>query len=74
MRTGWQRLACEHRHNHGRQVWTGEYPGDEECREFDWWTTSEYRPGLVEDLNRLAWASRMGEVVWSVERQRWVKP
>lgn len=35
--TGIQRLQCTGRHDCGSQVWSGAWPGDAECEEFDWW-------------------------------------
>jgi hypothetical protein len=62
-------------------VWTGEWPGDAECREFGWWVQDRCdeglgfvpcasgAPGAVEDLGRLS-----RDAVWSRERARWVLP
>jgi hypothetical protein len=44
--TGMQRLACKWfgldplltEHDCGADVWTGEWPGDKECREFGWYS------------------------------------
>lgn len=51
-------------------VWTGEWPGILECREFGWYTDPESVWGETEDLNRL-YTSR--EVVWSVEQERFIR-
>lgn len=57
--------------------WTGEWPGDAECREFGWysffgqhgWERCEKdHPGATEDLNRL----HSGEAEWSREQKRFV--
>lgn len=66
-------------HDCGQDVWTGEWPGVAECREFGWY--AQFRgaeglgfvlctpdaPGAREDLNRLAYDAR-----WSPEQARWV--
>jgi hypothetical protein len=78
---GGQRLQCGRAaaHNCGQDVWTGEWPGDAECREFGWWVQDRCSeglgwvpcapnaPGATEDLNRLHRDAR-----WSPERARWV--
>jgi hypothetical protein len=78
--TGSQRLACEtfYDHDHGQDVWSGEWPGVAECREFGWYATfvpdmgwlrcGRDDPGAVEDLNRL----HMGEARWDPGQRRWV--
>lgn len=80
---GGQRLQCE-----GDQacaagdggVWTGEWPGDLECREFDLWSkwtdhgweeTTKDDPAATEDLNRLVTLAAEGLLDWN--GQRWVK-
>ncbi len=85
--TGLQRLSCDGEdweppyadHDCGQDVWSGEWPGIAECREFGWW--AQFRgaeglgfvpcapdaPGAREDLNRLA-----ADAVWSREQTRWV--
>ncbi len=77
--TGWQRLSCAGGHDCGADVWTGEWPGDVECREFGWWVQDRCAegmgwvpcapdaPGATEDLNRLYRDAR-----WDVDRRRWV--
>jgi hypothetical protein len=62
MRTGLQRLG------HGDcpcavDVWTGTWPGEDECREFGW----TFGPDLP-DLNRL-----YTEAVWNPAKKRWVR-
>jgi hypothetical protein len=62
--TGLQRLSCTRHHNHGRDVWSGGWPGDLDCEQLGWMLG----PGLP-DLNRL-----YTEAVWNPERCLWVKP
>jgi len=65
-----------------RMPWTGEWPGEAECREFGFWSVfgpdlsppqvgwisvSAETPGATEDLNRLN-----RECDWDPERQTWV--
>lgn len=63
---GMQQLQCNPRREHGlaganlppMQTWTGQWPGDAECREFGWyarWTiTTEYSPdGLPDSGNSI---------------------
>lgn len=75
--TGRQALSCNHAHAQ-QTIWTGEWPGVVECREFGWYvavsrtTVRNWRDGF-EDLNRLALAALNGEVVWDVDAQRWRK-
>lgn len=62
----------------GRDVWTGSWPGKEECIEFGWYSKLVHRKGWVScdkndedarpDLNRLHEEAR-----WSREQRRWVK-
>lgn len=86
--TGMQRLICRvtevfmgptHPGQRcGRDIWTGEWPGVMECREFGWYVYMSPRagwlpcapdyPGATEDLNRLH-----AEAVWCRVRQRFVK-
>lgn len=93
--TGGQRLSCRQPttrhdladgaavgfipHDCGSDVWTGEWPGVAECREFGWWVQDRCAeglgwvpctpdaPGATEDLNRLARDAR-----WSPAQARWV--
>ncbi len=79
LQTGRQRLSGDGNHDCGDDVWTGEWPGDVECREFGWWVQdrcaegmgwvpcSPDAPGATEDLNRLSRDAR-----WDVGRRRWV--
>lgn len=85
--TGLQRLSCGQGHDPmsdedpcGRQAWTGEWPGDAECREFGWWVLDRCAeglglvpcvaeaPGATEDLNRLHWSAE-----WDRTAGRWRK-
>ena len=77
--TGWQRLSCPGNHDCGLDVWTGEWPGDAECRDFGWWVQDRCAegmgwvpcapdaPGAMADRNRLSRDAR-----WSAEQRRWV--
>jgi hypothetical protein len=56
-----------------QSVWTGEWPGIAECREFDWYT-DVVGVGRTEDLNRLAFAGLSGQLNWDKQTERWVKP
>ncbi len=79
LQTGRQRLSCDGGHDCGLDVWSGEWPGDVECREFGWWVQDRCSegmgwvpcapdaPGATADLNRLARDAR-----WDVGRRRWV--
>ena len=64
----------------GRLPWTGEWPGDAECREFGFWCfwgpdygqtgwvpCDPTHPGATEDLNKLAFKS-----TWDVKQRRYV--
>jgi hypothetical protein len=82
---GGQLLSCEH-YCFGtvelpslddRMVWTGEWPGIEECREFGWYSKAvlggwvacaKDDPEASEDLNRLR-----KEAQWNRSKKRWVK-
>ena len=56
-------------------IWTGEWPGVEECRELDLYVYDFLGIlGKSEDLNRLGIMGLTGEVVWSVEKERWIRP
>ena len=80
--TGSQRLACGgeyHSGSCGRDVWTGEWPGVAECREFGWYAkmvpgqgwvaTTADDPTGMENLNRLFFDAQ-----WSPELRRFVLP
>ncbi len=76
---GGQRLGCACS-GRGRDVWTGEWPGKMECRDFGWYAyfapngSPSWRPcdadhpGATEDLNRLA-----VEGVWIRTGRRFVR-
>lgn len=91
--TGRQRLQCgdedfpdgEHPgENCGDDIWTGEWPGTVECREYGWWVTwVDPQPGerygawlaaapgdpeATPDLNRLT-----AECDWDRQAHRWVR-
>lgn len=86
---GIQRLQC---HTHADDesldllaVWTGVWPGAEECRREDWWAYwSEHdgwvqcdadHPDATEDLNKLVVAGlSRRDLMWSRERQQWLRP
>lgn len=80
MQYGSQQIRCEPDHDCGSDRWTGEWPGEAECREFGWWVQdrcaeglgfapcSPDAPGAMADLNRL-----MYDAQWSPELPRWVK-
>lgn len=53
-------------------LWTGEYPGKAECREFGWFTAPDSEWGQREDLNRLASAAFQGMVQWDRTEERFV--
>jgi hypothetical protein len=60
-----------------RIPWSGEWPGNAECREFGWWSRfvlevgwircADDEPGASEDLNRLS-----HDATWAPEQARWV--
>jgi hypothetical protein len=75
---GFQRLGCDHTSGDGG-VWTGVWPGDDECREFNLWTkwtdhgweqTTPADPEATPDLNALALKAANGELFWN--GARWV--
>lgn len=67
-------------HDCGKDVWSGEWPGVAECREWGWWACfvpygdpswrpcSPAHPGAVPDLNRLVTEAR-----WDRSAKRWVR-
>lgn len=78
---GGQRLMCEmdasyRDHDCGSDMWTGTWPGVEDCRRLGFWCTdprtppmrpcSPDTPGASEDLNRL-----VKDCYWDAEVQRW---
>lgn len=55
-------------------IWTGEWPGVAECREFNMYVYDfPGIPGKSEDLNRLYMMGMTGKLTWDVEKERWVK-
>lgn len=73
---GEQALQCEEHSESGQSAWTGSWPGDVECREWDWWTSVTHPDGTTEmtaDLNRLARAAAFGEVRWDKQTERYLK-
>ncbi|MFI7448105.1 hypothetical protein ACIBQX_11455 [Nonomuraea sp. NPDC049714] len=83
---GTQQLQCrEHEFAEVFAIWTGAWPGNVECEREGWWCI--WRPGnggwvacepdhpeARPDLNRLLIAAGRRELVWSRERQQWVRP
>lgn len=78
---GWQRLGCDHGiSDEGRgEIWTGLWPGTEECEEYDLWSyfgppwipCSKDHPSASHDLNTLAEWAATGRATWN--GSRWVK-
>lgn len=75
--TGHQRLSCHGNHDCGRDVWTGEWPGDSDAVRLEFWcrwTASGWQQcgpdddGARPDLNRLNEAHAR----WDREQRRWV--
>lgn len=79
---GGQRLSCGEDHDCGRDVWTGQWPGEAECEEFGWWCyfgpdygevgwirCERSDPRARHDLNRL-----VREAQWDRRAGRWVFP
>lgn len=66
----------DYNHDCGEEVWTGTWPGVEDCQRLDFWCTdpahppmkpcTKETPGAAEDLNRLLQQCR-----WDRETQRW---
>lgn len=73
-KTGRQLLGCSSGKGCEPCVWTGEWPGTQECREFGWYAPVIMLDGtykMMEDLNRLGpWTP---SIRWSSEQERWVK-
>src|SRR5205823_2719377 len=76
-RCGLQLLSCEHflfgtteaPPDEERLPWTGEWPGEAECREFGWWCKpSPDDPEGGPDLNRLR-----KEGIWDRQRKRFIR-
>lgn len=73
---GVQAVQCGEHLDAGQSTWTGEWPGDVECREWDWWTTIVLLGGrrqVVENLNRLPIAAARGEIYWDKAGERYRK-
>lgn len=76
----------EHEGDCAPSIWRGIWPGVIECREFNLWSRhipgeapywqncSREDEGAMEDLNELHRLAAMGELTWSREGERWVKP
>lgn len=78
LETGDQRISCGEDHDHGRDIWTGTWPGEAECVEFGWYSVftengwqrcTADTPYAGPDLNRL----HRGDADWDRESGRWVK-
>lgn len=77
-RTGTQRLQCDH--DDCNTLWTGQWPGEAECIEYNWWAVFEPgtgwiqctadTPGAGPDLNRL---NHPAHAHWDPTAQRYVK-
>ncbi|WP_199736584.1 hypothetical protein [Micromonospora sp. HM5-17] len=77
-RRGCREFARAEPHDCGEAVWTGDWPGHPECREFGWYVRWDQaagwvrcgpdEPGAGPDLSRLYEQAR-----WDVDRQRWVQ-
>jgi hypothetical protein len=74
---GGQRLFDDCEERHPRLPWSGEWPGDAECRDLGlwcYWTLNGWvqceadDPGATEDLPRL-----IATAAWDAEQGRWVK-
>lgn len=76
---GGQRLSCDCKGD-STDIWTGEWPGKMECKEFGWYVKMDYeKPGWVscekddpdakEDLSRLYGP----DAKWDAELKRFVK-
>ncbi|MFI6098198.1 hypothetical protein ACIA8G_21770 [Lentzea sp. NPDC051213] len=63
LQTGLQQLSCEATHDCGAEVWTGEWPGTAECREYGWMIGPD-----LPDVMRL-----FAEATWDAQAHRWVK-
>lgn len=81
---GGQRLTClldGEDHDCGQDVWTGEWPGYEDCRRLGFWCyevpgrgftrCDASHPLAMPDLNRLHVSEARGEARWSQETLRW---
>lgn len=71
---GVQASQCGAHLDAGQGTWTGEWPGDAECREWNWWTTITHpsdKTETVPDLHRLLLAAALGEVHWDKSGERY---
>lgn len=81
---GIQQIQCGEHWDAEMTVWTGEWPGDVECRELGLWVshasvmrppirkTTADDPDRTEDLNELHLRFAMGEIGWDRETERFV--
>jgi hypothetical protein len=70
--------GCGEKSTHRRLAWTGQWPGEAECREFGWYSRwvdgcgwarcTATDPDAGPDLNRLRMGAR-----WDASRGRWVR-
>ena len=62
---GWGALGCAHFHadDPRRQVWTGKWPGEEDCERLGFFVNDDPE---FPDLNRL-----FTDCVWDTDTQRW---
>lgn len=84
---GFQRISCGCKGSKKGwgAIWTGEWPGDEVCRELGLWCLPDKErrfftkcesgtPGAVEDLNAFHSLCMFGRLVWSKQDQKWKAP
>ena len=76
LHTGGQRLCCHGRHDCGHDIWTGQWPGADDCIRFGWYSKFTFAGwtrcnpddrGAGPDLNRL----HSGEARWDRGTARW---
>jgi hypothetical protein len=74
-------------HDCGRDVWTGEWPGSAECREYGFWTrwdnTPHVRDGFTypgqwrecdaDDPDAQPDLTRLYQCTWDRDQGRWIK-
>ncbi|MBP2704438.1 hypothetical protein JOL79_11495 [Microbispora sp. RL4-1S] len=80
---GFQRLTC-HAHEGAElfSIWTGRWPGKDECERFGWWAYFVPYEGFIPcppdhseavlDLNRLYQEAAQGRLTWDINRQQFV--
>ena len=78
LQTGLQRIMCNEKHDCGKDVWTGEFPGSADAKRLGWWhrwhlcgwvrCEADHRDARP-DLIRLVRAAK-----WNREKQRWELP